>query len=275
MTPGDPLEVNRIFHDHECAYYDERFAIVHDRRSGRSALREAQRLLGRQLRRDETVLDVGCGTGWFAAGLRRAAPELRVIGADVSAGMLGRARAEGAWPLVQCDAGRLPLADATVDVVTCRGVLHHLPDVEGALAEWHRVLRPGGAVIVASEPTEAVERHGAVLVRRLLPLLHRPLTPEQDFWEVASMAANLHVLSATGLAVLARRAGYAAVELRTSGFAETLAMTASYVAQGRRPALRRLPWRALIGAGRALDAAVLDRALPADRLHTVTGALRA
>src|SRR5262249_17340916 len=89
----EAVRVNRIFHDHECGYYDERFVIEHDDRSARRARREVERLLGRPLRRGELVLDAGCGTGWLAAGLRRAAPRAQVVGLDLSAGMLGRARA--------------------------------------------------------------------------------------------------------------------------------------------------------------------------------------
>lgn len=269
----EPLAVNRVFHDHECHYYDERFAIVHDRRSARRARREVEGLLGRRLGDGERVLDVGCGTGWLAAGLRRAG--LRdTVGLDVSAGMLGRARAAGAWPLVQADAGRLPLADASVDVVAGRGVLHHVPDVEAALGEWRRVLRPGGAVVLSSEPTPAVDTHSAVLVRGLLTLLRRPLPPEEDFWEVASMAANLHVFTPADLAAAAGRAGFSAVRVRPAGFVATLVLTASYVVHGRAPALaRRLPWRYLEAAGRSLDAAVADRLLPARLRHTVTARL--
>jgi ubiquinone/menaquinone biosynthesis C-methylase UbiE len=196
------------------------------------------------------------------------------IGVDLSAGMLAKAMAAGAGPLVRADVGRLPLRAGSVDLVVCRGVLHHLPDVTAALASWRTALRQGGAVVVVSEPTPAVERHGGVLVRVLLRLLRRPLSAEEDFWELAAMAANLHVFSRDQLAAAAAAAGYRGVELRTTGFVETLAMTASYVAQGRRPALRRLPWRAILGAGRALDRAVADRVLPSSWRHTVTGVLR-
>ena len=274
-TVRHAVAVNRTFHDHECAYYDERFAITHDSRSARRARAEVERLLGRRLRADEVVLDPGCGTGWQAAGLRRAVPGLAVIGVDLSAGMLGRARTAGAGPVLQADAARLPLAAASVDVVVTRGVLHHLPDVVGALAEWHRVLRPGGAVVVVSEPTPAVERHGAVLLRGLLPLLRRPLTPAEDFWELASMAANLHVFPPEELAAQAREAGYTQVSLTTAGWLSTLVLTASYVVHGRRRALaRRVPWRALEALGRRVDEVVLDRLLPSRLRHTVVGVLR-
>ena len=272
----DAVAVNKVFHDHECLYYDDRFAIVHDDRTAAQALREVESLLGRPLRAGERVLDAGCGTGYLAAGLRRARPDVLVVGSDLSAGMLGNARAAGAWPLVQGDAGRLPFGDGSFDVVVARGVLHHLPDVAGALAEWRRVLAPGGAVVLVSEPTPTVERHGAVLVRGLLAALRRPLTPEEDFWEVASMAANLHVFTPSSLAALAREAGYGEVRLTTTDFADTLLITASYVVWGRAPGLaRRLPWRRADDVARLADRLVWNRLLPERWRHTVVGTLRA
>jgi ubiquinone/menaquinone biosynthesis C-methylase UbiE len=271
----DAVGVNRVFHDHECRYYDDRFAIVHDARTARQALRDIESLLGRALRPGERVLDAGCGTGYLAAGLRRARPDVFVSGADLSGGMLANARAAGAEALVQADAGRLPFAAESFDLVVARGVLHHLPDVAAALGEWRRVLRPDGAVVLVSEPTPTVERHGAVLVRGLLAALRRPLTAEEDFWEVASMAANLHVFTPEQLGALARAAGYGDVALTTTDFADTLLITASYVVWGRAPALaRRLPWRAADDLARAADRAVWNRLLPASWRHTVAGVLR-
>lgn len=271
----DAVAVNKVFHDHECHYYDERFAIVHDDRSARQARREVERLLGRPVDAGWRVVDAGCGTGYLAAGLRRAVPGLRVVGADLSAGMLQRARAAGAWPLVQADGGRLPVRAASVDLVVARGVLHHLPDVTAALADWRRVLRPRGAVVLLSEPTPAVERHGGQLVRALLAVVRRPLSPEDDFWEVASMAANLHVFTLEQLAGHARAAGFADVQLTTADFAETLLLTASYVLHGRLPRLSAaLPWRAASVVAGAVDAAVTNRALPVALRHTVVGVLR-
>lgn len=267
----DTVEVNRVFHDHECAYYDSRFAIVHDARSARQALAEVSGLLGRPLRAGERVLDAGCGTGWLAAGLRRACPDLSVVGADVSAGMLGACRDAGGWPLVQADAGRLPFGDRTFDVVVARGVLHHLPDVPGALAEWRRVAR--GAVVLVSEPTPAVERHGGVLVRALLPLLP-DLDETADYWELAAMAANLHVFTRAELEELARKAGYREVRIGTTDFADTLLLTASYVVQGRVPAARRLPWRAADSLARLTDRVWWNRILPEGWRHTLAGVLR-
>ncbi len=272
---SDPIGINRVFHDHECAYYDERFAIVHDARSAGRARQEVEVLLGRPLAPGERVLDVGCGTGWLAAGLRRSAPGVVTVGIDLSAGMLGRARDAGADLLVQAQAEALPVPDDAVDLVVGRGVLHHLPDPVAALREWRRVLAPGGAVVLASEPTPAVETHGDLLLRGLLPLLHRPLTQEEDFWEVAAMAANLHVFDLGDLESAAARAGFAHVRLHTEAFAATLVLTASYVTYGRRPEFARLvPWRWAQEAARLVDVVALDRVLPSRWRHTVVGVLR-
>jgi ubiquinone/menaquinone biosynthesis C-methylase UbiE len=275
----DAVGINRVFHDHECAYYDERFAIRHDRWSGRRARREVEQALRRRLRPGEVIVDVGCGTGWYAAGLRRDCrdlPGVVIVGADLSTGMLASARAAGAHPLVQSDASRLPFGDNSVDVIVTRGVLHHLPDPALALGEWRRVLRPGGAVVVSSEPTPSVDRHGELLVRVLLGVLRRPLTPEEDFWEIASMAANLHVFSPRDVAAAAGEAGYGRAELTTSGFVATLLLTSSYVVHGRAPRLARvIPWRLAESLGRSADAVVFDRLVPARWRHTVVGVLRA
>lgn len=97
------------------------------------------------------VLDVGCGTG--AIALLLAEMGHRVTGLDISEAMLEKAR-EKATPLdlsaeFKCgDAEELPFEDGTFDAVVGRHVLWTLPNPEKAVAEWERVLRPGGRVII-------------------------------------------------------------------------------------------------------------------------------
>lgn len=273
----DEVALNRVFHDHECGYYDQRFGIVHDDTSARAAEREIESLLGSRLRAGDVILDVGCGTGWFAAGLRRVRPDVVAIGLDLSAGMLGKAAAAGAGPLVQGDATRLPFADGAVDVVVGRGVLHHLPDPVAALREWRRVMHPAGAVVLSSEPTPVVETHGAWLLSGLLrlPGMRGGLSAQDEFWELAAMAANLHTFTADELRRLAGEAGFHDVDIRTSGFAATLTMTASYAMHGHAPALAaKLPWRRLTAVGARADRWAWDKVLPERLRHTLTGRLR-
>jgi ubiquinone/menaquinone biosynthesis C-methylase UbiE len=99
------------------------------------------------------ILDVGCGTGVFAARLRAALPSAQVWGVDLVAGML--ARGVPRWRVhaghvqpVQADSERLPFAAGSFDVVTCANSFHHYPHQERAVAEMHRVLRPGGRLLL-------------------------------------------------------------------------------------------------------------------------------
>jgi hypothetical protein len=105
-------------------------------------------------------------------------------------------------------------------------------------------------VVVSCEPTPATEAHPAPLVRALLRMLHRPLSPEEDFWEVASIAANLHVFTPAQLRTMATGAGYREVSLSTRYFCATLLLTASYVTHSRRPALARAGTVAAAGIAR-------------------------
>ena len=107
------------------------------------------------------MLDLGCGTGLFTSRLRHERhPEL-VVGCDFSGGMLDQAHArdpEVGW--VQGDAQRLPFADAAFDTVLSTESFHWYPDQPAALLELHRILRPGGRLLVSlfTPPYEAVSR---------------------------------------------------------------------------------------------------------------------
>ena len=69
---------------------------------------------------------------------------------------------------VEATAHDLPYEDDAVDAIVTRGVLHHLHDVPAALAEWRRVVRPGGPVLVLSEPTPWADRVGGAAARAAL-----------------------------------------------------------------------------------------------------------
>ncbi len=99
------------------------------------------------------VLDVGCGTGVFGARIREALPKAQVWGIDLVSGMLSggaerwRHHAGNLFP-VQGDSERLPFADGAFDVVTCANSFHHYPHQDRAVAEMHRVLNPGGRLML-------------------------------------------------------------------------------------------------------------------------------
>ncbi|MBI4576895.1 MAG: DUF2029 domain-containing protein [Planctomycetes bacterium] len=93
------------------------------------------------------VLDLGCGGGAYLDGL---GDGRRGLGVDLSLEALRAGhRHRGARQLICADAGRLPLADGSIDAVMAIGVLHHaLAGIEAILSEVRRVLRPGGRLFI-------------------------------------------------------------------------------------------------------------------------------
>src|SRR5580704_9431833 len=92
------------------------------------------------------VLEVGVGTGVVALGLARRGRA--VIGVDVSAAMLARARARLGPVLVRGDSRALPLGDGSVSSAVSVWVVHAVVPPQAMFSEVARVLRPGGCYLV-------------------------------------------------------------------------------------------------------------------------------
>lgn len=110
------------------------------------------------------ALDAACGTGRHA----RVLAELghRVIGVDSSPDMLAQARARvSPGEFLLGDLHRLPVADAEVDLVVCGLALTHVSALGPALAEFARVLRPGGHLVISDVHPERVARGSIPTVR--------------------------------------------------------------------------------------------------------------
>lgn len=123
------------------------------------ALADLAKLLPDPALRCHTVLDAGCGQGKALKSLQQRFQAPRVIGVDVDAHALEAAGREAARhglkpELIEADCARIPLPDASVDLVFCHQTLHHLVRQEGTLAEFHRLLKPGGVLLLA-ESTKA------------------------------------------------------------------------------------------------------------------------
>ena len=149
----DPAEVAAMF-DEVAARYDVTNTVLSlglDR-GWRTAVRDAL-----QLEPGQRVLDLAAGTATSSAALARTGAD--VVGCDFSLGMLriGKQAGHEGVELVAGDALRLPFADASYDAVTISFGLRNTADVDLALREMRRVVRPGGRLVVCefSHPTWA------------------------------------------------------------------------------------------------------------------------
>jgi SAM-dependent methyltransferase len=101
----------------------------------------------------QVVLDAGCGNGFDLRRIVARGSCRRVVGMDLSAGMLRSATdcrdPDRAW-LVQADVLHCPVRDASVDVAMAMHMLYHVPDVPAAVRELRRVIRPGGTMLASA-----------------------------------------------------------------------------------------------------------------------------
>lgn len=124
--------------------------------------------------------DVGCGTGRLSAMLCELGH--RVVGIDPSEEMLERARAKGIPARFELGAfDALPLADRSVDLVTCALALTHSTDLRAAIEGFRRIVRPGGAVVTTDiHPIVVATGGGQALFRR--PDGARGVTVNYQHW---------------------------------------------------------------------------------------------
>lgn len=132
------------------------------------------------LRPGMRLLDVAVGTGAVARQARRIAPD--VIGLDLSAGMLRVARKNlPGVPLIQSEGEALPLRDGSVDMVSMGYALRHVADLGVLFAEFRRVLRPGGRVLlleIARPEGRVAHAVARFWLGRVVPALSRVLGRE-------------------------------------------------------------------------------------------------
>ena len=174
-------------------------------------------------------LEIGAGTGYFSLNLLQLGAIRRLVATDISSGMLAQLRDTAAHlglavETRAVDAERLPFEDGTFDLVFGHAVLHHLPDLTGALSEFRRVLRAGGTLAFCGEPSRYGDLLAALPKRSaeaLAPLWRlalgasprRPGTDERDGHELEP-EVDVHAFAPERLEALLRDAGFRAVRIR-------------------------------------------------------------
>jgi len=150
----------------------------------------------------QVVLDLAGGTGDLAREFARiVGPRGRVVLADINAAMLehGRRRlvdagVAGNVELAQVDAEALPFADNTFDRITIAFGLRNITHKEAALAEMHRVLKPGGKVLILefSRPAKAIKPAYDLYSFKVLPLLGKLVAGDPESYQYLAESIRMH-----------------------------------------------------------------------------------
>jgi demethylmenaquinone methyltransferase/2-methoxy-6-polyprenyl-1,4-benzoquinol methylase len=174
----------RVAHRYDLANHLLSFNI--DRYWRAHTARRAAAILARP---EARILDICCGTGDLLLALAKGGPAGRpVFGSDFCHPMLTAARAKTGRrgipaPLFEADALRLPVADASFDLITAAFGFRNLANYGVGLEEMRRVLRPGGmaAILEFSQPSNAAfAALYAFYSRRILPLIGGALSGSTD-----------------------------------------------------------------------------------------------
>jgi len=230
-TPDRIREANELYHDAAASEYDSKWGIDFGE-IGREQVRAklSKALGGWPPEPFGDALEIGSGTGYFSLNLLQAGLIGHATATDLSPGMLRTLKRNASRLGVevrteQADAESLPFADGSFDLVFGHAVLHHIPDLGRAFAEFHRVLRPGGMLAFCGEPSRYGDRIAAVpkyAARLVSPLWRRAVgasarqrsTAQAKDGHQLETEVDVHSFSPARLQRLASEAGFGAIRIR-------------------------------------------------------------
>jgi len=166
-------DVNTRYHDAAAEHYDTKWGVDYGEVGRKQVRGKLHKLLGTPLPTFGRSLEIGAGTGYFTLNMLQDAVVREAVATDISPGMLEALQANAqrigvAVETVACDAEDLPFDDDSFDLVLGHAVLHHIPHLDRAFAEFKRVLRPGGEFLFAGEPSQTGDRIAAYPKRAAL-----------------------------------------------------------------------------------------------------------
>ncbi len=291
----DPKLANVLYHDWEAQTYDEKWSISFDERCITYATDRFRNVAGEDGWPYSSALELGCGTGFFLLNLKLGGVLDEGHVTDLSPGMVEVAKRNGEHLGFElegrvADAETLPYDDDTFDLVIGHAVLHHIPDLDQAMREVLRVLKPGGRFVFAGEPTAK----GDVIARKLSQwtweaakrITHLPglrdkyARPTQELDEssraaVLEAVVDIHVFDPTELRQLCAKAGavdvhFVTEELTAAWFGWPIRTVEAAV----KPGALGFKWAyfaywSWLGLS-ALDARVMRHVVPAQYFYNVS-----
>jgi ubiquinone/menaquinone biosynthesis C-methylase UbiE len=291
-TPEHIKDVNTRYHDAAAEEYDAKWGIdFGDVGQEQVRLKLVKALGGVDGRAFGDALEIGSGTGYFSLNLVQLGVIERLTATDISPGMLNRlentAKALGIEGVstVATEAETLPFADESFDLVFGHAVLHHIPDLDTAFAEFRRVLRPGGVIAFAGEPSRygdmlaALPKRTGILVapawRRLVGARRRAVAEaDQSHGHALESEVDVHAFAPADLRRLLRDSGF---EDRHVGGEELLANAWGWglrtVESSAEPDSVSLRWRRFAFRSyivlQKLDTRLLEPHLPAELFYNL------
>jgi SAM-dependent methyltransferase len=239
LTADEIRDVNTRYHDVAADSYDSKWGIDFGEIGQAQVLGKLRKLLGPDLDRGyDRSLEIGAGTGYFSLNMLQTGVVSEATCTDISPGMVAtlarNARRLGLEvKTARADAESLPFSDESFDLVLGHAVLHHLPNLRRAFAEFHRVLRPGGQIVFAGEPSRLGDRIAAVPKRgahALAPAWRRLLRARPAGATAGGSSerngssghgdhdlerfVDIHAVEPGDLSRYARRAGFTEVKVR-------------------------------------------------------------
>ena len=234
-TADEIRDVNTRYHDVAAESYDAKWGIDFGPVGQAQVLSKLRKVVGTALDLGfERSLEIGAGTGYFSLNLLQAGVVGEATCTDISPGMVATLQTNALRlglevRTARADAESLPFPDRSFDLVLGHAVLHHLPDLERAFAEFHRVLRPGGRIAFAGEPSSIGDRVAALPKRgasALAPAWRaligaRPPRPvaagevgHTDADHALERLVDIHAFTPGDLVAPAERAGFVDISVR-------------------------------------------------------------
>jgi ubiquinone/menaquinone biosynthesis C-methylase UbiE len=294
LSAEEIRDVNTRYHDVAAGHYDSKWGIDFGDLGLDQVSAKVSKALGRAPGHYARSLEIGSGTGYFTLNMMRAGLIEQATCTDISPGMLAALNANAQRldldvSTVPADAERLPFPDGSFELVLGHAILHHIPDLPRAFAEFERILAPGGTIMFAGEPSRYGDRLANVPKRvatAVAPLWRRaigarPAPPAEGGAPDAALegVVDVHAFAPAELSQLAHDAGFE--DVRVTGeelLANWFGWTNRTLEATAEPSDVPWGWRQYAYRGylalQAVDRKVLEARLPAAIFYNLMIAAR-